>query len=740
MADIKLNELGQKAGLFLTDLLAVAGSDGTLYGSNLQQFANFFSTTSGLEFKGKLLISETPVKGWYIAGEAGTYTNAGGLVVSLTNNICIIIVPTLASNSTKIDIPLSLNLETTAIENNENGITSGGVHTIKTALEAVDTSLQTQINDKASVASFAQEQQDRANEDNLRILKTKINNSLTSTDETEVLAATQGKILKDNADALNVSLNGGTVPVTITFPTTGGLSVTNGSEVASSEQRRTGFIDILDADSINYANLRGFEGSTFSMLYLYDESYAGIASIVANNTSGTIRSGVVDIKNNYPTTKYYRMALNANPSYLAAVTSSLVYLGSLGSLSDDIAINTANIVTNNTNISNNLTEINKIKNQKSVKRQKIYTQNLLSAGNITKSAAKTQPNLYNAIVNNLPNPIFRGSSPLRQNTGTYPSEFYLNADVFRFTSYILEFNFTGRHIEIAGRETSYTFSLLVNGVMVVKNQASTGSEGNDAQGKKWINVDLGATVTNAHVKLSFYGNFGGIATDGSLSVFSATRPKINVDGDSIMEGSAGAGSSSAPNILGYSGVMAYLLDCDLYNAAVGGSGFVALGNGGQPALGGRFATYVQPYECDVFAFSAGLNDGYTAYGVEDEEAVIAYFEQVYQAYKNTKTKVIVISPFDPLSSTPKTNNLGVIGIRNLEKTLCLQYRWGFIDIMDGITYDEIGNIVQDSSLTLGGMWDNGRRATMNFDGTHPNELGHNYIGYRVANEIYRLIG
>ena len=116
-----------------------------------------------------------------------------------------------------------------------------------------------------------------------------------------------------------------------------------------------------------------------------------------------------------------------------------------------------------------------------------------------------------------------------------------------------------------------------------------------------------------------------------------------------------------------------------------------------------------------------------------------YCLQVYEAYKNTDTKVIAISPFDPLSSSPKSNNLGVIGIRDTLKAACLSYRWGFIDIIDGITYDGIGNVVQDSSSTLGGMFDDGRRATMNFDGTHPNELGHNYIGYRVSEEMRRLL-
>jgi lysophospholipase L1-like esterase len=48
---------------------------------------------AGLEggYQGVLLIADTPVNdGYYIAGESGTYTNAGGLVVDLTNTIVFI--------------------------------------------------------------------------------------------------------------------------------------------------------------------------------------------------------------------------------------------------------------------------------------------------------------------------------------------------------------------------------------------------------------------------------------------------------------------------------------------------------------------------------------------------------------------------------------------------------------------------------------------------------------------------
>jgi len=71
--------------------------------------------------------------------------------------------------------------------------------------------------------------------------------------------------------------------------------------------------------------------------------------------------------------------------------------------------------------------------------------------------------------------------------------------------------------------------------------------------------------------------------------------------------------------------------------------------------------------------------------------------------------------------------------------LCLQYGFGFIDMIDGITYDEMGNVVQDSSTTLGGLLEHGRESLFYYDDLHPNELGHNYCGKRIMTELYRLL-
>jgi len=65
---------------------------------------------AGLEggYQGVLLIADTPtIDGYYLAGESGTYTNAGGLVVDLTDTITFINVSETQTVFTKTEIPLN---------------------------------------------------------------------------------------------------------------------------------------------------------------------------------------------------------------------------------------------------------------------------------------------------------------------------------------------------------------------------------------------------------------------------------------------------------------------------------------------------------------------------------------------------------------------------------------------------------------------------------------------------------
>ena len=105
--------LTPKAELLLKDLIGVADENGILYSTTLEKLQIFTTSLSDIAFKGGLAIADTPTEdGWYFAGESGTYTNAGGLVVDIESNLVIIIVSNTQTSFSKVDIPLSITLAT----------------------------------------------------------------------------------------------------------------------------------------------------------------------------------------------------------------------------------------------------------------------------------------------------------------------------------------------------------------------------------------------------------------------------------------------------------------------------------------------------------------------------------------------------------------------------------------------------------------------------------------------------
>jgi len=124
MADIKISGLATKADLILTDLLAVSNTDGTLFKSDLQTFANLFSTVSGVAFKGVLTISEAAATdladGFYFPSESGNYVLANSVTktVALTNNLVILIVGAIHTTLDMIVNPVTVSVSTTFDETN----------------------------------------------------------------------------------------------------------------------------------------------------------------------------------------------------------------------------------------------------------------------------------------------------------------------------------------------------------------------------------------------------------------------------------------------------------------------------------------------------------------------------------------------------------------------------------------------------------------------------------------------
>lgn len=120
MSTIKISELAT-SDISLSDFIAKAVSTGVATKTTVQSLANVISVSGDSVFRGSLAIADTPtLDGWYFPSETGTYTNAGGLVVTLANNFNIIIISATQTVFELLVSPISTSLEDTTFDVNDN--------------------------------------------------------------------------------------------------------------------------------------------------------------------------------------------------------------------------------------------------------------------------------------------------------------------------------------------------------------------------------------------------------------------------------------------------------------------------------------------------------------------------------------------------------------------------------------------------------------------------------------------
>ena len=108
MSTIKINELATSV-ISLTDFFAKADASGLANKNTVQGLSNFLNTVGTLAYRGVLLASDAAVTldGIYVAGDDGTYTNNGGLVITLSNQIVLVSVTGMQTVFEKVEIPLT---------------------------------------------------------------------------------------------------------------------------------------------------------------------------------------------------------------------------------------------------------------------------------------------------------------------------------------------------------------------------------------------------------------------------------------------------------------------------------------------------------------------------------------------------------------------------------------------------------------------------------------------------------
>ena len=135
MSTIKISELATSA-ISLTDFFAKADASGLANKNTMQGLSNFLNTVGTLAYRGVLLAADAAVTldGIYVAGDDGTYTNNGGLVITISNQIVLISITETQTVFEKVEIPVSIVKDAIPTEGSTNPVESGGVFS-KTALK-----------------------------------------------------------------------------------------------------------------------------------------------------------------------------------------------------------------------------------------------------------------------------------------------------------------------------------------------------------------------------------------------------------------------------------------------------------------------------------------------------------------------------------------------------------------------------------------------------------------------------
>jgi lysophospholipase L1-like esterase len=125
---ININQLLTE-DILLSDFLVKADSNGLATKATVQELANKITTIGDVSFKGSVASTDATVgsDGWYFAEDSGTYTNNGGLVIDLSNNLAIIIVSNTQTTFSKIDIPLNITFDATPTSGSTDAVTSEGI-------------------------------------------------------------------------------------------------------------------------------------------------------------------------------------------------------------------------------------------------------------------------------------------------------------------------------------------------------------------------------------------------------------------------------------------------------------------------------------------------------------------------------------------------------------------------------------------------------------------------------------
>lgn len=254
--------------------------------------------------------------------------------------------------------------------------------------------------------------------------------------------------------------------------------------------------------------------------------------------------------------------------------------------------------------------------------------------------------------------------------------------------------------------TGAAFRILVNGRYLTPTHVPLGGTAGQLG---FVTVDFGApivapvTITVEATGAPFYGVIHQNAS--TISKVPGPEPKKLM----MVLDSYGGGSGQVTTLTSMAKTAAWLLGYRaLSNTSIGGSGWLAGGNNGEPAIGGRVTSDIVNQSPDVVIFGLGHND--TTF--PDDQIQSAVNNAVSAVRAGLPNALIVVS--GPIFSTPAPGRYasmqaaifaGVSGISNVVTVDTVNRPW--------ITAANSGKYIST-------------------DKTHPVQLGANYFGIRYA--------
>jgi|SRR5579883_2088785 len=309
---------------------------------------------------------------------------------------------------------------------------------------------------------------------------------------------------------------------------------------------------------------------------------------------------------------------------------------------------------------------------------------------------------------------------------TYPHDLFFVASGITGTyaqlPYRAEFETDASQLAIFTLGTLGQYRLRINGEYV----GLPASQGPPADGNfYWLQLSFPTSQRRA-IRMESWGQaFGGVATQQGDNIYSpanALGPRCIVLGDSYTEG-----------LLCYAQRLADLMGWEVWSSGVGGTGYLNPGPAGRVKFRDRVQADVLQNNPDMVIIAGGINDGSYPPRALQNEAQALYHIIITNL---PSTKLVVVGPWWPRGNPPQS----ILDTRDAIKSAAIGLGVTFIDPIGSTNVQQVnagwitgtGNVATPAG---DGNADN----YISSDGTHPTDLGHQYLATKLAAALRTLV-